>query len=79
MKNNSDNFKLSKSSFKTIRKAQWNNLEELILCTHLLNLVDCNLNDEKVKTIIKCTFCSARILKLGSSSLFDKSLEILLS
>lgn len=29
---NSDNFKLAKNSFKAIRKAEWNNLQELLFC-----------------------------------------------
>ena len=56
MDKNSGNFKLSKNSFKFIRKAQWKNLEAFKLCKCLLKLEKCKLNDKSMKIFVKCTF-----------------------
>ena len=72
----SDDFKLSKNSFKFIRKAKWNNLLVLSLRTNLLNLDNCNLNDESLKIFVKCTFPSIKVLNFGDNCFSDKHSEI---
>ena len=71
------NFKLSKNSFKFVRKAQWNNLKRLNLCKKMLSLGNCNLNDESLKIISKCCFTSLRSLGFQSKDIFDVSSELL--
>ena len=71
------NFKLSKNSFKFIAKAQWNNLSEIALSKYSLNLDNCNLNDESVKIIVKCTFQSLKKLYFHNNCFSDKCYEIL--
>ena len=72
MKNNSEDFELSKNSFKFITKAQWNILQELNLCTHLQISEKCNLNDESLKILTKCSFPRIICLNFHTNYFSDK-------
>lgn len=77
MQMHSESFQLSKSSFRNIAKAKWDNLSTLNFSNIGHNLDNCNLNDESFKILLKCLLRSIEHLAFSSNYFSPSSLEII--